>query len=214
LTVFEVAGDSASDKIRCKECLQANPKKTDWITRAAAKRHVGTAEHAINVAHNAKIQQDNESQQRRLMESYSSLTYPAFDASLPDIVPHSRANLFDADDLMLDLLPFDPNNDDDDDDDDGSTHNIFAPLDNLVVPAGVEPLAPNLDWEIDLLQREVELLQMSAEHADEVGNLDEEEDITLTNVTEHFRSLGEFRFCIFSLVSDQYPSKTWTLIFL
>jgi hypothetical protein len=49
--VFEI--DPASGKIRCKECFEADPFKTDWISRAAAKQHtVDSNGHATNVQTN------------------------------------------------------------------------------------------------------------------------------------------------------------------
>lgn len=185
--VFETGGDD-DDMIRCTACFQANPDKTVWINRKASKRHVKTAEHLSNVSRNAKIQQDEEARQHQLMASYSSLAHVAFNVSLPDPVLQSRANLF-ADDSIFNQFPLDPNEDDNFDSD---YNDMFAPLDNLKVPAGVEPFLQNRHHEQDLLKREVELLLMSAEHADEFGNGEDEDDITLTNIAEHFRSLGEF----------------------
>jgi len=178
--------------IRCTACFQANPDKTVWISRKASKRHVETAEHISNISRNAKIQQDEEARQHQLMASYSSLTHAAFNMSLPDPVLQSRANLF-ADDSMSNQFPgpLDPN-EDNSFDSNYNDNSIFAPLDNLKVPAGIEPFSQNRHREQDLLRQEVELLLMSAEHVDEFGNGEDEDDITLTNIAERFCSLGEF----------------------
>src|ERR1700729_1663795 len=168
--------------IRCTACFQANPDKTVWINRKASKRHIETTEHHSNVSRNSKIQQDEEARQHQLMASYSSLTHAAFNVSLPDPVPQSRANLF-ANDSMFTQFPLDPD-EDNNFDSNYNDNNMFAPLDNLKVPAGVKPFSQNRHHEQDLLKQEVELLLMSAEHADEFGNGEDEDedDITLTNI--------------------------------
>jgi hypothetical protein len=65
---------------------------------------------------------------------------------------------------------------------------LFGPMDDLVIPAGIMPLVNDPH---ERLRREVELLMMEAEQFDEMGGNDED-DATITNVTEHFHSLRVF----------------------
>jgi hypothetical protein len=137
--VFEV--DESSGKIRCKECLEADPFQTEWITRAAAKHHLEESnEHAANVRNNLKRRAADAAHQQHLSAPHSALSYDNFDSSIPNPVPPSRPALFGMNDLRI--MPDMADNDD----------NIFHPLDNLVIPAGITPLIDDISLEHERLR--------------------------------------------------------------
>jgi hypothetical protein len=175
--VFEI--DQASGKIRCKACFSADPAKTTWITRGAAKRHLEeSTEHVTNVQTNLKIHASEAAYHQRLLAPYSSQSYNNFDTSVSNPVPPARPIFFSSND---DLMPID------DDDDD-----IWGPIDHVVISAGLAPLTNDPSIENERLRREVELLMMEAEQYDELGPDCFEDDATITNVTEHLHSLRAF----------------------
>jgi hypothetical protein len=183
--VFEV--EESSGKIRCKECLEADPFQTDWITRAAAKRHLEESnEHAANVRNNLERHAADAARQQRLSAPYSALSYNNFDSSILNPVQPSRPALFE------------PKNMPDTADDD---NNIFHPLDNLIIPAGITPLIDDISFEHERLRREVELLMMEAEQLDEFGP-ENEDDATLTNIVENMESFSVS--CLCDIISVAY----------
>lgn len=137
-------------------------------------------EHKENIAKNLRHQADIAAHNHQIHESYAALRPAVIDASLPNPTPSNRSNLFDD---LPDLLAHNPDNEDDDD--------IFAPLDHPIIPAGIEPLFDDPTHERERLQRAVELMMMQAEHDDEIGGEDADDDATVTNVTANLRSLGE-----------------------
>jgi len=183
--VFEV--DESSGKIRCKECLEADPFQTDWITRAAAKRHLeGSNEHATNVQNNLERRAADAAHQRHLSAPYSALSYNSFDSSILNPIPPSHPALFDTNDH--DIMA---NNDND----------MFRPLDGLIIPTGITPLVDDISFEHERLRREVELLMMEAEQLDEFGP-ENEDDATLTNVIENMQSFSVS--CLCDIISVAY----------
>lgn len=165
--------DQSSGRIRCKECFKADPTKTSWITRAAAKRHLQeSTDHAENVQTNQKMQAVNAARHQQLSATYSALSYNAFDATIPNPMPPVRHTLFDT------------NNDRAPDIDD-----FWRPMDDIIIPAWLTPLADDSAIERERLRQEVELLMMEAEQMDEFEPDYFGDDVTTTNVAEHLHSL-------------------------
>lgn len=189
ILVFEI--DTMSAKIRCKECFEADPIKIDWITRGAAKRHLTTGEHFSNVANNNHRHAEALVQQEHLALTYASSGYAALTSSARAPVPPFQPGLFDGNDTMPGLLPGSIDDDD----------TIFSPMDNLVIPAGVAPLVDDPLLEQERIRREVELLMMQAVQEDELGQYEEDDGATLTNVMANMAALGE-SFYVFLLQSN------------
>lgn len=181
MIVFE--DDEETSKIRCKECLEANPLKTDWLTRGAAKRHLDAIKHNNNVQDNIHRREIESLRQEHLVAPYSAPGYAHLD---PQIVPapETRANLFTSEDILMpDLIHCDDGNDTDDDD------GLF----NIIIPAGVEPLADHSAREQERLKCEVELLMMQAEEDDLLRLGEDDDDATITNIADRLGSLGMSR---------------------
>ena len=186
--VFEV--NESSGKIHCKECLEDDPFQTDWITRAAAKHHLEESnEHAANVQNNLERHAADAAHQQRLSAPYAALSYNNFDYSIPNPVPPSRPALFQTNNpnIMPDMAD--------------NNENIFHPLDNLIIPAGITPLVDDISFEHERLRREVEFLMMEAEQLDEFG-LENEDDATLTNIVENMESFSVS--CLCDIISTTY----------
>ena len=134
--VFEI--DKTSGKIRCMECFQANPAKTSWINRSAAKRHLEDSnEHTENVRTNLERHTADATRDQHLAATYSALSYRDFDSTFPNPMPSVRPALFDTNiSNSLDTTRYNSHND-----------NLFAPMDDLVIPAGVVPLYDDLSLE-------------------------------------------------------------------
>ena len=119
------------------------------------------------------------SHRQHLSETYLSWGYSAFKSTMPDPVPSLRPALFATN---HDHKPSNLHSHYDD---------MFGPMDNLVIPAGITPLVDNTSIEHEHLRQEVELLMMEAEEHDELV-LDDEDDATITNITEQLQSLRAF----------------------
>jgi hypothetical protein len=181
--VFEL--DAQSGKIRCRECFEADPIKTNWITRGSAKRHPETDEHLANIANNIERRAAEEMQRSRLHATYSTLAYAEFNSGVPNLAPSSRPGLFDSNDSLPELI-CEPEGDDDVDDD----NDFFSPLDNYIIPADMAPLENDPSAEREKLRREVELMMMEAERIDDLGAAEFDDDVTVTNVMNEMRGLG------------------------
>jgi hypothetical protein len=75
-------------------------------------------------------------------------------------------------------------------DNDNDNEPLFAPVDNLVIPTNVGPLADDPLFEQEWLRREVELLMMQAEQDDAFQVENGGDDATITNVMEDMQFLG------------------------
>jgi hypothetical protein len=71
-------------------------------------------------------------------------------------------------------------------------NDFWGPMNDVVIPAGLEPLINDPSIEHERLRREVELLMMEAEQIDELGPEYDEDDATTTNVADHLNSLRVF----------------------
>jgi hypothetical protein len=182
LLVFEI--DQASGKIRCKECFEADPLKTEWITRAAAKRHLEVSnEHVMNTQANSERRAADAAHHQNISATYSSLSYSDFNTSEMNPTPSSRPALFDANN---DILPND--------------NNIFRFMDDFIIPAGVAPLTDDPSLEHERLRREVELLMMEAEQIDTLGPEYADDDATITNIVDDLHSFRMFHSLCYLLI--------------
>jgi hypothetical protein len=172
--VFEV--DEGSGKIRCKECFEADPINTGWITQGSAARHIDQSrEHGTNIENNQRRHSLQAIQERRLHEAYSAAGYANLDSNYQVPGPSIRP---DFDDPMLDNFV-------------SEDDNIFSAVDNTIIPADIHPLTGyNSAHERERLRRQVELLMMQAEQDDEFMPDGLEDDTTVTNVTENIQFLG------------------------
>ena len=80
-------------------------------------------------------------------------------------------------------------------------NNIFQPLDNLIIPAGITPLIDDISLEHERLRQEVGFLMMEAERLDEFGP-ENEDDATLTNIVENMESFSVS--CLCDIISVAY----------
>jgi hypothetical protein len=166
--VFEI--DPASGKIRCKECFEADPFKTDWISRAAAKRHtVDSNDHATNVQTNVGRRAADAARVTRISTAYLSLHQNHLNFSFASPAPSTQPAMFHEN------AP-DPIHSDD---------HFFSPMDDIIIPAGITPIFDNTSLEHECLRREVELLMMEAEQIDELGPDYRDDDATLTNIDDN-----------------------------
>lgn len=142
-------------------------------------------EHQSNVE-NIGVRRHSEAIQReQLLTAYSALSYTNFDSSYTIPVPSSRP------DFASSMPDLDINIADD--------NNIFSALDDLVIPAGIEPFTDyDSLHERERLHREVELLMMQAEQDDEFGVDGLEDDATVTNVTENLWNMGQLNLLYFT----------------
>jgi len=125
--VFEV--DVGSNKVRCKECFEADPYKTNWMAKGGAKRHTQTDEHYSNVVNNTNRRNAAAAQHDLYSATYAGLKYAEPNSDFTTAAAsNSRPGLFDD---MPDLLPGytdDVNND------------IFRSLSDVTISAGITPL--------------------------------------------------------------------------
>lgn len=170
--MFEI--NPETNQIRCTVCSAVDQARAKWIARKGAKRHLDSVEHAENIKASLRRQEAIAAQQRQLEESYSSLRPATINSSIPNTVPSTRANIFDD---LPDLIVC---NDDD----------MFLPLNCPIILAGVDPLLDGFENEQERLQRAVDLLIMQAEHDDELGLGDADDDATVTNIADNLNSLG------------------------
>jgi hypothetical protein len=135
--VFEI--NQASGKIHCKPCFEADPAKTAWITRGAAKQHLEeSSEHVANVQANHEIRASEAAHDQRLLAMYSSLSYNNFNTSVPNPMPPARPTLFSLNDYLM-LV-------------DGGDDDIWGSMDHIVIPAGLVPLTNDPSIENERLQ--------------------------------------------------------------
>jgi len=138
-TFIDFETDEESGKLRCKECFQVNPAKTAWITRAAAKRHIeDSSEHAANVQINGERRATDAARRQHLSAVYSSHSYSDFNSTVPNPLPSARPALFDTNNNHVPDLMHDQDGGD-----------LFGPMDDLVIPAGIMPLVndPSIEHE-------------------------------------------------------------------
>jgi len=142
-------------------------------------------EHQSNVKNIGVRRRLEAIQREQLLTAYSALSYTNLDSSYTVPVPSSRPD-FASSKPDLDINIADDNN-------------IFSALDDLVIPAGIEPLADyDSLHERERLRREVELLMMQAEQDDEFGVDGLEDDATVTNVTDNLRHIGQLNLLSFT----------------
>ena len=176
--MFEI--DPASGKICCKECFEADPFKTEWIFRAAAKQHTAESnDHAAKVQANVGRHAADAACATRISTPYSSLHKNGLNFnSFASPAPSAKPAMFHQNGHAPWLDPM---------------HNdFFSPMDNIIIPAGVTPLSDNPSLEHECLQQEVELLMMEAEQIDELGPDYRDDDITLTNINDNLDPFHEF----------------------
>jgi hypothetical protein len=175
--VFEI--DDMAGKIRCKECFEADPHKTDWMVRNSHKRHLTQSlEHKANVTANHKRREAEAAGHAQYQSIYSTQTFANLNSGPgpSNIAPPMRPALFDPGDEMPDLA----NSID--------YVSVYDPFHMAIPSAGIAPRARNPEFERERLRREVELLLADAEHADIWGH--DEEDATVTNIENEFVDLG------------------------
>ena len=140
----------------------------------------------MNVESNHNRCAAESSHRQHLSETYSLRGYGAFKSTMPDPVSSSRPALFATN---HDHTPSNLHSRYDD---------MFGPMDNLIIPAGITPLVDNTSIEHEHLRQEVELLIMEAEEHNELV-LDDEDDATITNITEQLQSVPS---CVSSVESS------------
>lgn len=162
------------------------------MSRGSASRHITDSdEHATSVSINTKRRDVELARQNQLSTTYSASTYANLSSSHVDPHPSSRPDIFEHEG-MPELMP---SGDDDNDDDNDYYDNLFSAIDNVTIAAGIDPIAHDPVFESERLRRQVELMMMDAEHSDEFGTHDAEDDATVTNVVDGFRSLGMNIYC-------------------
>lgn len=169
--------DPSSDKVRCIECYEAMPSRCDFIARKSVKKHLSdSSDHKVNVATNNRRRSQAVQHQVILEASYAQMAYVEPNAAIPDPRPSARPDLYDDIPDLVDVL--------DDDNED-----VY--FDNPVIPADISPLSRDPYTEQQRLRQEVELLMMNAEHIDEFGTREDDDDATITNILNEFGSLGK-----------------------
>ena len=174
--VFEI--DDTTGNIRCKECFEADPHKTEWIRRNSDKRHLTQSlKHSANVTANQKRREAEAARRTEYQSVYSSRAFTSFNTGPSNIAPPSCPTLLGpADGTQADLA-------------DNTYHNDTCdPFYGDIPFTDVEPLVRNSEFEQERLRREVELLMADAELADLMGM--DKEDTTVTNVEDAFADLG------------------------
>lgn len=171
--------DERTQRIRCRECIEANPMKASWLIRGSAKRHLDGGEHINNVQANKLRREAAMAQQKHMEAPYASSSYALLNSVHPTTSTRANYQEFDGT-TMPDLTPC---NDD-------SNDMCSATFNQLSIPSGVAPFEDNSAEEHERLKLEVQRLLMQAEQDDLIGYCDNDDDATVTNITNEFESLG------------------------
>lgn len=148
-----------------------------WINKSSLERHLGSEAHHTQAFRQNERQQQQIAAQERLRNIYSmndAIPNPEFEG--PSITD-ARAGLFDT------VQPPDNNFDMD----------LFP---HPLIPTYIEPIIHDPAVERERLRRQIEQMLLEAEHRDEFGADDSDDDITVTNIAEEFRALGTLNYFI------------------
>jgi hypothetical protein len=168
--------DPQTKKVRCIVCKEADVLGLGiWIQKGSLYKHLESDAHKIQVMRKLQRDQWAASEQSRLHAAYSG---PAASSNndFSDLIHSPHIGLFDSADADGDVsLP-------------GPSHCWTEPM----IPAFIAPIVHNHSTEREWLQQQFEEMLLQAEHEDEfsLNDSDALDDITATNISAEFSSLG------------------------
>lgn len=167
-----VEQDPATKKVRCLICKEADPTGSGhWINKSSLKGHLDSDAHATEVLRKRERDEQSAADIRRLNETYSGAdTIPNSDFRSPEL--DARPGLFDPGPDFAQNSDFDMR--------------FAEPL----VPVYMEPLVHDPEVERERLRRQVQDMLLEAEHEDEFGRDDDDDDLTVPNIADEFQALG------------------------
>ncbi|KAF8056083.1 hypothetical protein FPV67DRAFT_1732296 [Lyophyllum atratum] len=207
----DVEIDPATKKVRCKICKDGDPLGLGtWINKKSLDKHLESDAHKTELLRKIERDEQAAAQKARLQDTYSSgSTRIHFDGlNTLDDIQQSQAGMFDP-------MP---------DADDAVFNQYMADRAPPLIPTYIEPITHDPATERERLRRQFEELMLQAEHEDEFGTGPTEDDITVTNVVNDFRSLElesihdedeiQAQFNRVPVTSDYapYPNKTSMLL--
>lgn len=206
----EIELDPTTKKVRCKICKDGDPLGLGvWILKKSLDKHLESDAHKTEVLRKAERDEWAAANKARLQETYSGTaaqlqSRPTDDSQLEQPPAGMFDPVLDADDLAFDQYMADR----------------APPL----IPTYIEPITHDPAVERERLRRQFEELMLQAEHEDEFGTGPTEDDITVTNIANDFRSLDlddtqddddiQAQFSRVPIRSDYapYPNKTMMLL--
>lgn len=200
--------NSETKKIRCKECFEADSVRTNWMEKRGALRHLRTEAHEVSVQNNRDHQEASNLQRNRIHSAYSTLEYTQLNSSFTNPKLSSRPGLFNYDNsehLIPKLIPTDPY-------EDGNGTTVYEDnavedlIDNTFIPMGISPLDADLSTaqEQEMLRRQVEMMTMQAEQADNMGPEGMGEDITVTNIMQDLGASYYISVCRLTITHSEF----------
>lgn len=165
------------NKVRCEVCKEGDPLRLGlWMNKGSLSKHLQSDNHATEVLRKAERDNIAQIEAQRLHQTYNGAAVSP-NNEFPQIPVQTHFSFFDEPELSG-TAPELPDNE--------------PYWKGPAIPAFIEPITQNPSIERERLHQQFQELLQQAEHEDEFGNDNNEDDITVTNVANEFRSLGDF----------------------
>lgn len=180
--------------VRCIICKEEDALgEGKWILKSSLTSHMTSGDHLTAIARKEEREERRAAQEAIRRRAYTSTPMQPSSYFTNPSLPESHS-MFDT-----------PSNNHHPSEDVEMTTVAFPAFASPIIPAYISPIVHSPEVERERLRQQVEDLLHQAEHEDEFGS-GNSDDMTMTNIMDELRSLGNLLFHHTLFISDTFVS--------